>query len=39
MNGDEEEQLEIYGREIVPVLRGEPAGSLLTPDALRGRQW
>jgi probable F420-dependent oxidoreductase len=27
MNGDEEEQLEIYGREIVPALRGVPAGS------------
>jgi hypothetical protein len=27
MNGDEEQQLEIYGREIVPVLRGVPAGS------------
>ena len=22
MNGDEEEQLEIYGREIIPALRG-----------------
>ncbi len=38
MNGDEEEQLEIYGREIVPVLRGVPAGAPLTPDAMRGRQ-
>jgi len=25
MNGDEEEQLEVYGREIVPVLRGMTA--------------
>jgi hypothetical protein len=22
MNGDEEEQVEIYGREIIPALRG-----------------
>ncbi len=26
MNGDEEEQLEIYGREIIPALRDVPAG-------------
>jgi alkanesulfonate monooxygenase SsuD/methylene tetrahydromethanopterin reductase-like flavin-dependent oxidoreductase (luciferase family) len=25
MNGDEEEQLEIYGREIIPALRDVPA--------------
>lgn len=25
MNGDEEEQVEIYGREIIPALRGAPA--------------
>jgi alkanesulfonate monooxygenase SsuD/methylene tetrahydromethanopterin reductase-like flavin-dependent oxidoreductase (luciferase family) len=27
MNGDEEEQLEIYGREVVPLLRGVASGS------------
>jgi len=27
MNGDEEEQLELYGREIVPLLRGVASGS------------
>jgi probable F420-dependent oxidoreductase len=27
MNGDEEEQLEVYGREIVPLLRGVASGS------------
>ncbi|MDP9468422.1 MAG: TIGR03842 family LLM class F420-dependent oxidoreductase, partial [Chloroflexota bacterium] len=26
MNGDEEEQLEVYGREIIPLLTGVPAG-------------
>jgi alkanesulfonate monooxygenase SsuD/methylene tetrahydromethanopterin reductase-like flavin-dependent oxidoreductase (luciferase family) len=25
MNGDEEEQLEIYGREVIPALRDVPA--------------
>ena len=25
MNGDEEEMLEVYGREIVPALRGAAA--------------
>ena len=25
MNGNEEEQLEIYGREIIPALRDVPA--------------
>jgi alkanesulfonate monooxygenase SsuD/methylene tetrahydromethanopterin reductase-like flavin-dependent oxidoreductase (luciferase family) len=25
MNGNEDEQLEIYGREIIPVLRDVPA--------------
>jgi probable F420-dependent oxidoreductase len=27
MNGDEEEQLEVYGREVVPLLRGVASGS------------
>jgi alkanesulfonate monooxygenase SsuD/methylene tetrahydromethanopterin reductase-like flavin-dependent oxidoreductase (luciferase family) len=27
MNGDEEEQLELYGREVVPLLRGVASGS------------
>ena len=27
MNGDEEEQLEIYGREIIPALRDVPAAA------------
>jgi hypothetical protein len=27
MNGDEEEQLEVYGREVVPLLRGVASSS------------
>jgi hypothetical protein len=28
MNGDEEEQLDLYGREIVPLLRGVASSML-----------
>jgi hypothetical protein len=27
MNGNEEEQLELYGREVIPALRDVPAGT------------
>jgi probable F420-dependent oxidoreductase len=37
MNGDEEETLEIYGREIIPQLRGTPSSSRPTVAARPGR--
>ncbi len=34
MNGDEEEQLELYGSQVIPALRDVAASPRLTPDRM-----